>query len=386
MKRLLLLALCMALPLGPGLSGAEPALSQDALLRAALRDNPSLQAARARWEMMKQRVPQARAWDDPMAGIKLERMGTLRPDRVSDVEWMVSQSLPISGKNLSRARASEAEALAAFEEFRRARFDVVLRVRAAYARLAGAQGQLGINRRNDELLGQFADLSRKKYEVGTATQSDVLLAETEKARLAETRAMIERDVSDQQTQLNVVANRPPASPLGSPTPPRLLPAPLSPAQAETLAARSRPEILLAWRKIEAEHARLQLAHRQWIPDPQVVVAARQYSAAQGVREYDTGIVFSIPWVNGKKYSAGVAEARESLAGARHDYDAARVEAAGLVRDQLKKIETAAANYRLYHEKIAPMAQAAVDAARSGYETDKNGFLDLITAQRTLQDV
>ncbi|MEI8234583.1 MAG: TolC family protein [Verrucomicrobiota bacterium] len=386
MKRLLLLCACVALPLGPGLFGAGLALSQDDLLRTALRENQTLQAARARWEMMKQRVPQARAWDDPMTGATLDRTGTLRPGRVADTEWMLSQSIPVSGKNLSRARASEAEALAAFQEFRRARLDVVLRVRAAYARLAGGQGQLEINRRNEAFLGQFADLSRKKYEVGTATQSDVLLAETEKARLSETRAMIERDLSDQQTQLNVLADRPAGSPLGPPEPPRLRPPALNAVQAEALAAQSRPEILLAWRKIEAEQARLQLAHRQWIPDPQIQIAARQYSGAQGIREYDTGIVFSIPWANGGKYSAGVGEARESLAGARHDYAAARAEAVGLVRDQFKKIETAAANYRLYHDRITPLAQGAVDATRTGYETDKNSFLELITAQRNLQEI
>jgi len=387
MKRLLLLFACVALPLGPALYGAEPTtLSQDALLRTALRDNPALKAARARWEMMKQRVPQARAWDDPTAGVTLDRMGTLRPDRVSDVEWMVSQSLPISGKNLSRARASDAEALAAFQEYRRTQLDVVLRVRAAYARLAGANAQLEINQRNEELLGQFADLSRKKYEVGTATQSDVLLAETEKARLSETRAMIERDVSDQQTQLNVAAHRPAGCPLDPPAPPRLQPSPFSAQQAETLAARARPEILLAWRKIEAEQARLQLARRQWIPDPQFQFTARPAAGEPGVREYDTGIVISIPWANGKKYSAGVAEARESLAAAQHDYDAARADAVGLVRDQLKKIDTAASNYRLYHDKITPMAQSAVEATRAGYETDKNTFLELLTAQRALYEI
>jgi outer membrane protein TolC len=355
-------------------------------VRAALRANPALKAARARWEAMKQRVPQAAAWDDPMAGVTLERMGSLRPDRVSDTEWMLAQSIPVSGKNRSRARASEAEARVAFEEYRRARLDVLMRVKTAYARLGGAQGQLAINRRNEELLAQFAELSRRKYEVGTAAQSDVLLAETEKAKLAEPRAMIEREISDQQTQLNILANRSANAPLGAAEPPRLQPPRFSPAEAEALAARARPEILLAWRKTQAEEARLQLARRQWIPDPQIQIAARQFSASQGIREYDTGIAFSIPWANAKKYSAGVAEARANLESARHDYDAARTEASGLVRDQFRKIDTAASNYRLYHDKITPMAQAAVEAARTGYETDKNGFLDLISAQRILQEV
>src|SRR5947207_15968406 len=43
-------------------------LSVEGMLRNVLEDNPSLKAARANWEAMKQRVPQARAWEDLRAG------------------------------------------------------------------------------------------------------------------------------------------------------------------------------------------------------------------------------------------------------------------------------------------------------------------------------
>ena len=43
-------------------------LTVDQVLRDVLLNNPSLKAARANWEAMKQRVPQARAWEDLRAG------------------------------------------------------------------------------------------------------------------------------------------------------------------------------------------------------------------------------------------------------------------------------------------------------------------------------
>ena len=384
MRRLLFLAIG-TFALSRALPAAE-ALSKDEVLRTALRENQSLKAARARWEMTKQRVPQAKAWDDLMAGVELQRTDTLRPDRASDVEWMISQVIPVSGKNLSRERTSLAEALASYQELRRAQLDVVTRVQGAYFRLAGAYGQLEINQRNQELLKQVAEISRKKYEVGTATQSDVLLAETELARLSEGKAMIERDISDQQTQLNVLTNRPARSPVATPEPLIFAASPLAVQKAEALALQCRPEVLIGWRKIEAEKARLQLARRQWIPDPAFQIKARQYNGLGNIREYDTGIVFSIPWANGKKYSDGVAEAEDSLASAQHEYEAARTDASGLVRDQLKKIETFAANYRLFHDQISPTARMSVESTRAGYETDKSGFIELITARRNLQDI
>ena len=385
MRRLLLFLTLGTFPLNRALPAAEP-LSKNQVLEMALRENQTLKAACARWKVMKQRVPQAGAWDDLMAGVELQRTETLNPAKISDVEWMLLQAIPISGKNLSRGRASIAEALSAFQEVRRVQLDVVTRVQAAYYRLAGAYGQLEINQRNRDLLTQVAEISRKKYEVGTVTQSDMLLAETELARLSEGRAMIERDISDQQTQMNVLTNRPARSPVGTPEALTFRGSALAAQNAEALAMQCRPEILIGWRKIEAEKARLQLAHRQWIPDPAFQIKAREFPGSPGIREYDTGIVFSVPWMNGKKYSAGVSEAEESLAGAQHEYEAARTEASGLVRDQLKKIETFAANYRLFHDQIAPTARISVESTRAGYETDKSSFLELLTARRTLQDI
>ena len=67
------------------------------------------------------------------------------------------------------------------------------------------------------------------------------------------------------------------------------------------------------------------------------------------------------------------------------FDATRVETLGLVRDQLKKIETSAKQYELYRDDILPLARQTIDATRAAYESSTGGFLELITARRTLQD-
>jgi cobalt-zinc-cadmium efflux system outer membrane protein len=361
-------------------------LTEREVVSVALQENQTVKAARAKWLAMKKRVPQAKAWDDPMVGVDIERHGTTTFTTFSDNEWMASQAVPLSGKNLARGRAAVAEAIFAFEELRRIELDVVSRTKAAFARLAGAYGQLEINSRNQELLKQFTEISRAKYESGTQSQSDVLLAQTDLARLGETQAQFEREVSDQQTQLNVLMNRPASSHLGRPQGFGFTSVFWPRQTLEAYALSNRPEIGMAQRKIEAEKARVQLAQRQWIPDPRLRVEARQFKEPSGFQEYDTGIFFEVPWVNYRKYSAGVAEAKSSLEAAQREYGATQTEVLGLVRDQLKKIETAAHNYELFHDNIAPLAKQAVDVTRASYEVDKTSFLELITAQRTLQNV
>src|ERR1035437_6667238 len=113
-----------------------------------------------------------------LAGVDVERKGTTQFTTFTDNEWMASQEVPVTGKNLVRGRIADAEALTAFEELRRAELDAVSKAKAAYVRVAGAYGQLEINSRNEELAKQFSEIARVKYEAGTQTQSEVLIAQT----------------------------------------------------------------------------------------------------------------------------------------------------------------------------------------------------------------
>jgi outer membrane protein TolC len=361
-------------------------LSQSEVVNTVLRENPLIKAARARWEATKKRIPQARAWDDPLVGADVQRLGTTRFTTFSDVEYMIAQSVPVSGKNLSRGRVASAEAEAAFEELRRAELDALSRARVAWFALANAYAQLDITHENQGLLAQFAEISRVKYEAGLQNQSDVLLAQTDLAKLSETEANLQREIAIRESDLNVLMDRPATAALGRPPALVFKALELPPQTIETLSLASRPEVLRAGKMVDASQARLQLAHREWIPDPQILVRARQFrESSSAIQEYDTGVLFSVPWVNFRKYSAGVAEAQNSVEQARRELEGARVEVLGLVRSQLKRIDTAARNYDLFQNKIVPLAQQAIGATRAGYEADKSSFLDLITARRNLFD-
>ena len=353
---------------------------------AAIANNASIKAARAKWEMMKSRVPQAAAWEDPMAGVDFERFGTTQFGTYTDAEWMLSQKIPLAGKNRSRARAANAEALATLEEFRRQQLDVVAKVRAAYFRLLNTAEQIEVNRRNDTLLLQFLEISRAKYAVGTQTQSSVLIAETDLIRLQEDRRNLERDLSDAQSAINVLMNRPARAQSGEPVDVSLRHRTFNARQLEALALENRPELQRAENRIAAEQQRLQAAKRDWIPEPQVRVEARSFKGNnRAFQEYDTGVFFNVPLGNWRKYSAQEREARSGVEMATQEREIARADTLGLVRDALKKVETFHHHVDLFRDQLLPLARQTVEASRAGYETDKASFLELIATQRTLRD-
>ncbi len=385
---LTLISIVRAEPAGdnPRLSNGH--FSQRELISALLRDNQTLKAAVAKWEVMKARVPQARAWEDVRAAVewRTERSVPMVPNNMMDQMAMLEQEVPVSGKNLSRSRAATAEARAAFEDLRRMELDLIMRARSAYARLGNGYAQLEVNRRNTELLDQFVQISRSRYEAGVATQADVLLAQTDAAKLLEAQSDIENQISKEQSALNVLMNRRAQAPLGRPSELVFSVQTLSLEKLQAVALGMRPELRRAQNRVDAERFRLELANRQWFPDPALNLKAQRYnSAAEAVSEVDVGISIPIPWLNWKKYNAGVLEARKSVEDAEREFGAARIETLGLVRDQLKKIQTSADQYKLYRDNILPLARQTVDATRAAYEASTGGFLDLITARRTLQD-
>ncbi len=204
MKLILLLALGCLPSISSLADETEGKLGVQEVVGRALAANPMLKASAARWAAMKERVPQAKAWDDPMVGVDFERMGTTRFGTYSDAEWMASQSLPITGKNLSRGRAAEAEARAAYEGVRRLRFEIAAKAKVAYYRLANAHALLVINRQNRELFERVLTIGNAKLSVGKSAQGDVLATETDIRRLDIERESLAQALSDQQTALSVL--------------------------------------------------------------------------------------------------------------------------------------------------------------------------------------
>jgi outer membrane protein TolC len=373
----------------PRPAAADATLTLDGVTHAVLERNPAIKEARAKWEAMKQRVPQAAAWDDLRisASTRLGRFVEVMPNGFTDQMLSVEQMIPLSGRNQSRARIAAAEALGALEGVRRKELDVVARARAAYFRLAKDYALLELNRANEASLTQTLEISRARLEVGNQGQTDVLTAEGEVVRIAETRRDLERAISDDATQLEVLMNRDPFSPFGKPTASSAHAALPSVERLRSLIFSNRPEVRMAEAGVAAAKGKLELAKREWIPDPALSVEAQRYNdASQVASEVGVGISFNVPWLNGKKYRAGEREAQSGVEAAQRALEGARTEALGMLRDQLQKVETFHHHVELFEARLIPNARQTVQTNRANYEGGKTGFLELVISDRSLREV
>src|SRR5262245_28148653 len=368
---------------------ASARLSLGEVTRVVLESNPAIKEAENRWQAAIHRVRQANAWDDPrIAGeSRVHRYVDVPPNAFMDQTLGIEQLIPVTGKNLVRGRIAGAEASSTFEEARRIQLDVIAKARATYFQLANAYDQLDINSKNLTSLKQIADISRSRYEAGLESAANVLVAETDYSKLQEARRDLERNLSDEQSQLNTLMNRDAFAPISMPAAATIDHALLSKSRLQAITLAQRPEVQMARAKINGEKSKLQLAHRAWIPDPAITIKGQRYNeAAEAVSELDAGLSFTIPWVNPAKYSAGVREARANLAAADQGLEREQKDALRLLRDQLEKIETFQHHVGLCGDKLVPQAQQAFEATRLSYESGKATFLDWISAQRNLRDI
>ena len=203
-------------PLPQSGGATEPPLSLDAVTRAVLSRNPALAESRAKWEGMKQRVPQAAAWEDlkVSGSTKLGRFVEVARNSFTDETLSVEQMIPLSGRNRSRARIAAAEALGSLEELRRRELDLVGKARAAWFRLTRDYALLELNRSDEASLTQSLEIGRARLEAGRQSQAEVLMAEGERERIQEARRDLERAISEDGTQLAVLMNRDPFAAIG----------------------------------------------------------------------------------------------------------------------------------------------------------------------------
>jgi outer membrane protein TolC len=367
----------------------EETLSLSEATREALQNNPTLKAARAKWEAANQRISQAAAWDDPKLSVNslLGRFADISRNGFMDQAVTVEQMIPLSGKNRSKERIAAAEAVSGFEDFRRQQLDITAKTRTSYYRLANAYLLLDLNRQQEAALTQTLDATKAKFEVGTQSQADYLTAQVERQKILETRRDLEQRLSDEQSRLNVLMNKDPFSPLGRAIAEEMPGYDLSVQSLRELALVNRPEIRQAQSMLVAASAKVQLAKRAWVPDPSVSVQAQHYNAGrQAIGELNAGVSINVPWFNQQKYRAGEREAQSEVMAAQSDLERAQTEALGLLRDQLQKIETMRHHVELYRDQLLPSARQTVSAYQSDYETNMATLIQILNAENNLRDL
>lgn len=384
-----IVAACTLVLLRFGAAGAQqPAdMSLRDLYQLVGERNPGLQAARAAADATAARQPGAALPPDPE--VRIGAMNLALPDLSADMPGAMApsielmQMLPLPGKlRLSGeiARRSTAMALSEAEEVgwevRTRAAMVFYEVYEADRRIAAMQGTL-------DWLGQYQQIATTMYSVGSGTQSDVLRAGVEVARM---KAEITRTIAVRTSavaRLNALLDRP----AGTPVPGVLytpMPATLPPTDAlAEWAEATRPLLARQRAGLEQAEARERLARKQIWPDLSLGVQYGRRGTDMGTEHMASLVVgFTIPVFAGRRQLPMRTEAAAMSRMAQAELADARAQVNARIIELMAELERSRTLITLYRSEVLPQAEANITSALASYRVGRVDFATLIDAQMT----
>lgn len=366
-------------------------LDLDALIQEAMKNNPNLSVLRARLSALEAKIPQAGALDDPSfrfeaSNIPLSNFDLNRTP-MSGNQLMVSQKLPLPGKQRARERAAQFATDAVAWQLRDRERAIANAVKQPFFSLAYLTRAIAITQKNRVLLQDLVRIARTKYAVGKGLQQDVLKAQVSLSELDAQLIGLRAKKQLAEARLNAVLNRSLQSPIGAPPDTiGLSPAPLDADALHKIADEARPSLHAMARWVAMWRANVEVAQRDYWPDVTLNLSYRQrgFAPKDPGRDFISfGVGIQVPIFARRKQRQQIAEARANLREAEAREAAERQR----IHYDIQRLVIEASQHRenaeLFRTAMLPQAEQSLASALSGYRVDKVDFLTLLDNHMTL---
>lgn len=363
-------------------------LSLRALIEEALAQNPEIIAMRRNFDMMRARVPQAKALPEPMLSygytgnaVPLPPFDIQKGDPASARVVSVTQEIPYPGKLAIKGRMANVAAESEWWNYEQVQWNVVAEVKDTYYDLYYLHKAIEVVTKNKDLLEKFTRIAEASYAVGKGIQQDVLKAQVEVSKLIDQLTVLEQRKQTAEARLNSLLFRAPETPVGKPTDIKPQDFSMGLLELNQLALSNYPSLRSQQRRIDREQYGVELAKKDFYPDFTVGVT---YFNRPGMPEmYGVNVGMKLPIYWGQKQRPAVAEATASAAVEKQRLDNLTTVLFFRIKDRLLAATTAQRLVKLYGTTIIPQSSLSLESAIAGYEVGKVDFLTLLDNLVTL---
>ncbi|MFN0087153.1 MAG: TolC family protein [Blastocatellia bacterium] len=358
------------------------------LIAEALEQNPEIRAMQRSFDMMRARVPQAKALPDPMLGygymgnaVPLPPFDIQKGDPSSSRTLSFTQELPFPGKLAIKGKMAIVAAEGEWWSYEQVRLNIVAEVKDAYYDLCYIHQAIETITKNKELLEMFAKIAEASYSVGKGIQQDVLKAQVEVSKLIDQLIVLEQRQQTTEARLNSLLFREPETPIGRPEEIRPRDFAHTLASLREAALTNYPILKAQRRRIDREQYGVELAQKEFYPDFNVGFT---YFNRPGMPEmYSVNVGAKIPLYFWRKQRPALAEAAARTAMEKQRLENTTTLLLFRVRDRYLAAVTAQRLLKLYGTTIIPQSSLSLESAISGYEVGKVDFLTLLDNLVTL---
>ncbi len=384
-----LILMLMLIPFPSSAQSERQRLNVDRLIEEALQNNPEIFAAKKKWEVYKEKVPQAYALEDPMFSFGIINLPTnfsFHQEDMTMKEFSLSQKFPFPGKRpLMREMASK-EAEAVSTEIQSKTHQIIKDVKTAYYDLSHVYRTTEVAQKNKKILEDFAKIAETRYAVGEGIQQDVFKAHVEVSKMVDELIMLSQRKKVLEAKLNTLLNRPPETPMGEPEEVIFRKLPFSFEELQKMALEMNPVLKGMKIMIEAKEKAHTLAKREYYPDFKFLFAYGQRDNGPGVKRLDmfTGMMeVNIPIFFKSKQDRKVAETKAEILVTEAQYRAMKNEVLFMITDMASMVQRSERQLELYKTGIIPQASLQINSAISAYRVNKADFMTLLDSQMTL---
>ena len=361
------------------------------LYEIAYRDNPTLAAARHRWEAAIESFPIETALPEPM----VEYAYGVRPNESVSGPMrhrvIVTQEIPFPTKLVAQGEVVEAEVRVAKAEFEIAVRDVLVEIAEAYYELWALDESRRVTLENQDLLRALLAHVTSEHAAGRAQFAEVQRAQSQLAQLDYDLVTLTELSAVQRTNVNALLSRSPSAAVGSPGSP---PAPGGVAlDLETLYAEAAVHLQELERdaaRIEKADRQVELARQMFYPDLSLGVEYaetglpedEEFRSMPDAGMDDVYLMFgaTLPvWI--PKYQANVRRAAAERSAAEAERRADLDRATRTIAKTYFEMRNAARIVRLYSESLLPQAVHAMATAREWYEAGMGSYSHFLEMQQ-----
>ena len=367
----------------------------DGAIEMALKNNPGLRRAEARYRAALNLPSQAGSLPDPILSLGALNVPTdsfsLEQEPMTQMQIKLTQSLPFPGKLSLKRESMEMEAEASRLAVEEERLRLIRDVKRAWWDAFFLKKSIGIIKKNQQILQELVVVARMKYQVGKGLQQDVLLAQVELSNLLNMETDLKGALDIKKAVITRLLGRPHGACFSLPCDTKaILPRIAGEKVLLKMAQNHRPLLAMQRKKIQGADARLRLARKGILPDFTIGAAYgyRQGRNPTGSRRSDFAslmISLNIPiWAKSKQLSR-VAQRSQELAGYDFSYRDALQRIQAEISGQYAYYKSAMEQALFYRDTVIPQAKQTLSAMLKGYQVNKVDFLNVVRSRLALLD-
>ncbi len=372
-----------------GLAYPADLFSLDVLVKDAREKNPEILAAKKRWEAAKLRVPQAKAWDDPVVGVKFEKIprGTIKFERTmpDDRILSVAQSIPLLGKLSLKGKIALVQAQMSASEYKNEELNVIKGVKSAYYDLFMAQKEIELKELSMAFLNDISQVAEAKYVVSSVSYAQILKIHLEISRLSNDIENLKKGLLSKEAKLNSLMNVSQENKIGTISLKDVHSFDKESGVLQKLAQENSPELKIFSYMIEQNKHAKALVKKNIFPDIMTEVALRGITSA-AIGPWDLALSLSLPLWFWSKQRYEIKEAVVNIEEAEAVYNAMKNRLSWEITNLVNRVYIAQNKIKLYKTNLLSLSDNSLESLRASYLSNGADFGDLLDALRMFIDI